>query len=226
MNFLQNPQEYRVLYICMLRIAHKNVGYDKYQMWWYPYPRQGYFCFSELSEVSVICMQIIQNSGTCMNLYANRTELGYLYELLTEPTEVSATNCMDAVHNWWKYRVRYTMWYAYLYPGISTRVYPYPGYFYKGIPVPRVFLHRCTERTEVPGTGREEVVQNGRKCQVRVLTKYYPCSTRLSRGRKKKNNNLISIQRISYTAINIRLPCFGGHRRWRAELFVLLVLRA
>ena len=44
-------------------------------------------------------MQIVQNSGTCMNLYANRTELGYLYELLTEPTEVSATNCMDAVHN-------------------------------------------------------------------------------------------------------------------------------
>ena len=37
-----------------------------------------------------------------------------------------------------------------------------PGYFYKGIPVPRVLCHGRTELTEVPGTGMS-VVRNSQK---------------------------------------------------------------
>ena len=41
----------------------------------------------------------------------------------------------------------------------DTKVVPVPasGYFYKGIPVPRVLCYGRTELTEVPGTGMNVV---------------------------------------------------------------------
>ena len=52
-----------------------------------------------------------------------------------------------------KFRVRYT--------NVVPVPTPAPGYFYKGIPVPRVLCHRRTELTKVEGMGMN-VAQTGK----------------------------------------------------------------
>ena len=49
--------------------------------------------------------------------------------------------------------------------GYNPNRYRYPGYFDKGIPLPRVLCHSLTELTEVPGTGTEDS-RNSRKFRV------------------------------------------------------------
>ena len=70
---------------------------------------------------------------------------------------------------------------------------PAPEYFSKGIPVPRVFFHRCTERAEVPGTNTE-VVQNAQSVGYGYYPRDSPGNTRAildSRGRKKQNRQYL-----------------------------------
>ena len=73
--------------------------------------------------------------------YRTRSSVGYAYEFLTEPT-------MDAVR---------TKLYTSTGYGVrcGTRTRTRTRVLYKGIPVTRVFLHRCIDRTEVPGTGSD-----------------------------------------------------------------------
>ena len=81
--------------------------------------------------------------------------------------------CVFRVRVWGSYRTYRSSGYGYgsyteltEAPGRYTNVVPVPvpasGYFYKGIPVPRVLCHGRTELTEVPGTGMN-VVQNSQK---------------------------------------------------------------
>lgn len=63
---------------------------------------------------------------------------------------------------------------------------PATGHVFKVISVPRVFFHRCAERTEVTGTGME-AIRNTQKCRVRVLflgVNKCPNRTRLKAAKK------------------------------------------
>ena len=66
------------------------------------------------------------------------------------------------------------------YPHISTRAYPYPGYFSIGVQSEQKFRGRVWK----------SYMQNAHKCRVRVIPGNYPGNTRTvpdSSGRKKQN---------------------------------------
>ena len=134
--FLQNSMEFRVRDFFFLRNPQKF--------------RVSCGCCTQTKKASGSDMMYCTHTpGTGLNFDRHHKSLGYRYCFITELTEV-LRHCMGAVRHRQKFQVGCNMRYPYPHPHRSTRA----------IPVPRVFLHRCTElkeviaeRTKIPGAG-------------------------------------------------------------------------
>ena len=100
---------------------------------------------------------------------------------------------------------------------VSGRVWvpapvPAHGYFCKGIPVPRGFLHRCTEPTEVMVTAMA-IVQNAQKWgrgTTRVITRVIPVEYPTQGGAKNKTNSSQYKPLLWCVLTLLRLPPLHG----------------